>query len=1082
MPFRMDIWRGLWRGRWLALWFCACSVCLPLYAASWDNYAGVNPRFEPVGAGVIPRGVVPAFVQDRQGFFWIATGDGLVRFDGYQFRPQERQSTSQHHRNLGWIRALLAGHDGRVWIGTESDGLSVYDPDTDRVLDYGSLNHPSSDSAQTLQRPSPPTIRALAEDSGGRIYVGSVGGGLEVFDPKTARFTAFQHSDQPGSLPDDRIQALLIDSQQTLWIGSWAGLARRSKDSDRFEVIFNTLPALSGHVVQALFQASDGRIWVGTQDGLLVIYDPATGQSTRPVSGAHDLDRAPVTSFAETTDHALWVGRSGGIQIFDVRSAQLLRQLQHDVRRPSGLAGDDVTQLLLDQAGWLWVSGFGLGLQRHNPGNKSIALREADMDNASVLNKADVRSLVQTGDGEVWAATGNGAVALLDESLRVRGHLAHPGGAVQSMVQAGNGTVWLGSDSRISAYDRKHRLLRQLDHPGGQSRRLFESRDGSLWLGTQDGVYQLDPTGRKLTNLRDSAGNPRGEIHAFAQGPDHSVWIGTTVGLYRVSEGSRRIERVESRPGQGLGSDIVIGMLFDHTGKLWVDTSVAGLHRLQQWTAEGAVFERVSERHGRSGKPFGANLLEDARGRIWTQMGVYDPAQDRFTDLTSADGADLGTGWFFSYTKVRDGSFLFGGSKGILLVRPESFDASGYAPPVLLSELRINGERRPLGRLGDSMTLSPSDRSFSLEFTAPDFADPQRLEYAYRLDPFEPDWIHTPASMRVASYSNLDPGDYRLRIRATNRSGAWNPVEKTVDIHVAPAWWQQLWMRALYAAMAALLIAGIVALRTRSLRHTQRELEMKVRERTEVLETMALELELQQQALEEASIRDPLTGLLNRRFLTQCIDADVALSLRAHEGLQSYGASLNGTQDLLFFLFDIDHFKAVNDRYGHGAGDEVLQQFSARLKTVFRDTDYLIRWGGEEFLAVARQTDRRTAEEQAERARAAVANEAFVLEDATRISVTCSVGFACFPLDASHPRQLGWADMVQLADLAMYVVKHSGRNGWLGVRGCQPLPLAEMQHRIRRPLAEWMATGQVDTVLSESVRQALSHDNPQDAD
>ena len=1070
MHFHLDAWRSLRPA--LLLW--ALCLGLPLQASSWDGYAGVQPRFESVGTGVIPRGVVPAFVQDGQGFFWIATGDGLVRFDGYQFRPQERQSTSPSHRNLGWIRALLAGKDGRVWIGTESDGLAAYDPDTDQIQDYGSLKHPVIAAEPEAHATPPPAIRALAEDARGRIYMGSVGGGLEVFDPPSRRFTAYPHADQPGSLPDERIQALLIDRQQTLWVGSWTGLARRTQDSGPFETIGGSQNTLSGHVIQALFEASDGRILVGAQDGLLVILDPATGQSTPLSSGEAAFDHAPVTSFAETPDHAIWVGRSGGIEIFDLQSGKLLRHLQHDVRRPAGLAGDDVTQLMLDRAGWLWVSGFGLGLQRHNPGNKSIALREADLDSASVLNKADIRSLLQRDDGEIWAATGSGAVALLDTSLRVRGLLAPSGGAVQAMVQTTDGSVWLGSDSRISAYDRQHRLLRQIPHPGGQSRRLFESRDGTLWLGTQDGVYQLNPADQKLKALRDAEGNPRGEIHAFAQAPDHSVWIGTTLGLYRVPEGGQRIERVKMRPGQGLGSDIVIGILFDHAGTLWVDTSVAGLHRLQQSTPEGASFDRVSERHSRSGKPFGANLLEDARGRIWSQMGVYDPAHDRITDLTAADGADLGTGWFFSYTKVADGGLLFGGSKGILIVRPEAFDASAYAPPVLLTELRINGERRSLGKSGDHMALTDSDRSFSFEFTALDFADPQRLEYAYRLDPFDPDWIHASASMRVASYSNLDPGDYRLRIRATNRSGTWNPLEKVVAIHIAPAWWQKLWMRAIFAALAVLLVAAIVALRTRSLRHAHTALEEKVHQRTRALEAMTLELELRQQALEEASIRDPLTGLHNRRFLTQCIDADVALSLRAYEGQQSYGASLNGAQDMLFFLFDIDHFKDVNDRYGHTAGDEVLRQFSARLKAVFRDTDYLIRWGGEEFLAVARQTERATVVELADRARTEIADAPFVLDATTRIQLTCSVGFACFPLDTSNPRQFNWVDMVQLADSAMYVVKHRGRNGWAGVRGCRDLSSDGLQDWIRRPPEEWVDSDNVETVFYESVRQALT--------
>jgi diguanylate cyclase (GGDEF)-like protein len=1052
---------------------CSC-VTLPLLAAPWNSYSGVQPRFESVGAGAIPRGVVPAFVQDRQGFFWIATGDGLVRFDGYEFRPQERQGASLHQRNLGWIRALLAGHDGRVWIGTESDGLAAYDPVTDSVQDYGSSNYPAHPDPSVARPPKPPAIRALAEDARGRIYVGSVGGGLQVFDPQSGRFTGYKHSEQQSSLPDDRIQALLVDRQQTLWIGSWSGLVRRPSNSDHFETIDSTRRTLSGQVVQAIFEASDGRIWVGTQEGLLVIFDPVTGLSTHPSSGTHDLDRAPVTSFVETPDHALWVGRSGGVQIFDAHSARLLQQMQHDVRRPAGLAGDDVTQLLLDKSGWIWISGFGLGLQRHNPANKSIALREADPDIASPLNKPDVRSLLELNDGEVLVATHDGNVALLDHSLRVNSRIAHTGGAVQSMVQMEDGTVWMGSDSHISAYDTKHRPLRQLVHSGGQTRRMFKSHDGTLWLGTQNGVYQLAPSGRTLKHLSDAGGNPSGEIHAFAEAPDHSVWIGSTVGLYRVPQGSQSIEPVPTRPDEGLGSDIIIGLLFDHTGRLWVDTGVAGLHRMQTWGPEGASFDRVSERHGRSGKPFGANLLEDGSGRIWSQMGVYDPEHDRLTELTSADGADLGTGWFFSYTKRHDGSFLFGGSKGILIVQPEAFNASGYAPPLQLSEMRINGERRPLGQTDRGPVLSASDRSVSVEFTALDFADPLRLEYEYRLDPFDPNWIHTSANMRVASYSNLGPGDYLLRIRATNRSGIWNPVEKTLSIHVAPAWWQQAWMRAIFAAVLVLLTAAIVALRTRGLRRTQMELEEKVRERTAALESMALTLQDQQHALEEASVRDPLTGLHNRRYLTQCIDADVALSLRAHQPQRSYGAMLNGTQDLLFFLFDIDHFKNINDRFSHKAGDEVLRQFSARLKAVFRDTDYVIRWGGEEFLCVARQTDRKTSAELAERACTAVANQPFVLDDATRISITCSVGFTCFPLEASSAHQLGWGDMVYLADAAMYAVKHRGRNGWLGLLGCKALPQAELIQWIHRPLPEWMASGLVETKQSDSLTHALT--------
>lgn len=204
-------------------------------------------------------------------------------------------------------------------------------------------------------------------------------------------------------------------------------------------------------------------------------------------------------------------------------------------------------------------------------------------------------------------------------------------------------------------------------------------------------------------------------------------------------------------------------------------------------------------------------------------------------------------------------------------------------------------------------------------------------------------------------------------------------------------------------------------------------LEEKVRLRT-------AELERACRALEEASLTDPLTGLRNRRFLLQELEADIALVLRRYDGWLNGGGSVpEPNMDMVFFMIDIDHFKAVNDRYGHASGDLVLSQMVLRLREVFRESDYLIRWGGEEFLVVARATDRADAGRLAERIRAAVAARGFALEDGTCLSKTCSVGFACFPFVPALPRLLSWTQVVELADRALYYSKHGGRNAWNGI-------------------------------------------------
>jgi hypothetical protein len=220
-----------------------------------------EPRFVSVGVGAIPRAVVPAIAQDRAGFLWVATGDGLVRYDGYRFRPQERESPNPRLRNLGWIRALLAARDGRVWIGTESDGLMVYDPRTDQITPAGP---PSvSAAADAVHRPVP-TIRALAEDADGVIWSGSIGGGLERFDPRTGVRSVFARGAGAGELPDDRVLSLLVDRQGHLWVGTWQGLVVRRHGSDRFEPVLASPSAEIRHSLAGMAVRSKGacRFWI----------------------------------------------------------------------------------------------------------------------------------------------------------------------------------------------------------------------------------------------------------------------------------------------------------------------------------------------------------------------------------------------------------------------------------------------------------------------------------------------------------------------------------------------------------------------------------------------------------------------------------------------------------------------------------------------------------------------------------------------------------------------------------------------------------------------------------------------------
>jgi diguanylate cyclase (GGDEF)-like protein len=1039
-----------------------------------------QPRFQSVGVGVIPRDVVASMAQDKAGFLWIATGDGLVRYDGYRFRPQEFDSNKPLERNLGWVRALLPARDGRLWIGSETRGLGVYDPQTDRVS-FPRDERDSSPASMPQQ-----TIFALAEDFDGYIWIGTVGSGLARFDPRSKRFTAYRHVLQEGNSADDQVQSLLVDRQGTLWIGTWNGLSRRLRGSQHFDSIALThtktaAPAkLSDAIetkVQSLFQASDGRIWVGTQQGAVAIIDPAkpAGLMLDQAVEKNTLRLGSVSSFAEAPGGQIWVGRSLGIDVYDMKLGKLLRRLRHDASRPFSLAGEEVTSMLMDHEGAIWVGGFGIGLQRHDPKNHSIWVRGADKISTSPLKNADVRSVLQLANGEVLAASHGGSVAVLDGHLRVIGSMRPkapsagknggenaPPFLVGAMAQAQDGSIWLGAETGLFQFDRTRQPVRVLPHLVGLTRRLLAGSDGRLWIGTQDGLYVLNPGGAKPVRVTLEHGVAlSGEVNALAEGPDQCLWVGGVKGLFRVPKGSAQLHTVAASSGQNLGSSIVIGLLFDHQQRLWIDTAVAGLHRMQSWDGQFASYDRVSERHGIVSRPFGANLMEDARGRIWTHMYVYDPALDRLDALSSPDGVDFGTGWFFSYAKLSDGRFLFGGSKGLLVVKPELFDVSGYAPPLVVSELRINGVHQAAGPTLKSMQIAASQRSFSVEFSALDFSEPARNRYSYRLKGFDSEWIKTGSDFRVASYSNLSPGKYQLQVRATNRAGQWSANEMDIDVKVLPAWWQSWWFYVLMTLLLVSVAYSVYQLRQRKILWRQQALD-----RTAELEQLTKVLEQESIALKEASLTDPLTGLRNRRFLTQQIYADVALSWRKYESQSTESLLLSGDADLIFFLIDIDNFKQVNDQFGHAAGDAVITQLCDRLRQVFRETDYLVRWGGEEFLVVARATARTHGQELAERVRALVAEQPFQLDKGRQLSMSCSIGFSCFPLTPQLARALDWDAAIKTADAALYLVKTSGKNGWIGLIEAQGQSAAALREWVHQPLLDWFRSGTVTMAAS----------------
>jgi diguanylate cyclase (GGDEF)-like protein len=370
-----------------------------------------------------------------------------------------------------------------------------------------------------------------------------------------------------------------------------------------------------------------------------------------------------------------------------------------------------------------------------------------------------------------------------------------------------------------------------------------------------------------------------------------------------------------------------------------------------------------------------------------------------------------------------------------------------------------------------------------LEFAALDFVAPERNRFAYKMEGFDPDWVPL-SGRRAITYTNLNPGQYTFRLRAANADGQWNEEGLTLPVEVAAAPWATRWA---YSGYFVLLLGGVVGMARVQQRKLDRELEyarvleFRVQERTQELSQRQRELEHLNEELAQASITDALTGLANRRFLNEYIEKEVALLHRRYSRLAE-GPLTPDLLDLAFMMIDLDHFKTINDSAGHAAGDAVLRQLRDLLKSVSRSSDIIVRWGGDEFLLVARDLSGDRLSELAERIRSQVAKQVFEIGEGRVVRTTCSVGFACYPFFREQLDALSWEQVISVADRALYVAKASGRNAWVGFHpGLAALPIQGLFGSISNGTSQLMRDGTLRVSSSLADAKSLVWETPAQA-
>ena len=1032
------------------------GVLLAILGASQVAAAPRPARFERLGLeDGLSQNTVLTMVQDSEGFMWFGTEDGLNRFDGAGFKHfRHSRKTLPGELTGSYIRAVDLDSEGRLWVATDGGGVAVWDPAEGRFSTY--RHDPSRTDSLGADG-----VRAILADDSGAVWVGTRERGLDVIDPSSGKVSHFRHDPKdPTSISDDRILALATDRTGQLWIGTERGLNRLDRASGQFE-------RFGDKRVRAIFEDRNGSLWIGTKrSGLLrldtygEVLDTYVHDPSDPASLSHNTIRTILQDGAGR----LWVGTVQGLNLFD-EETDSFSIYKHDPADVYSLSSDDIMALYADRGGILWVGTKSGGLSRWNPRTWSFGHHKADPTSANALSSPLVTSFSQDTAGRLWVGTMGGGLnrfnPVTGDWKQYRADRSNRSGLasdhVMAMLHDYQGNLWIGTmNAGLGRFDSSSETFEFYGHDAADPRSLsadavmslFEDSQGRIWAGTfRGGISRFDRRSgdfdRFMADPEDPTSLASPIVTAFAQDLTGAVWVATDGGglhLFDESSGTFHRFQHDSSDPESVGSETIYALHVDAGGSLWIGTRGGGLSRL---LGSSRAPQEVKFRSYTSSDGLGNSdvygIESDSAGNIWasTNSGLsrLDPRSGIVKNYRRSHGLQESEFNFGAHFRSSNGELYFGGVNGFNAFHPSSLEENPVGPQVAVTSVLVNNE--PLERIGRpsapaKLRLGHRDDIVQFRFAALDYADPAANRIAYMLEGFDEDWVELSGAGR-ATYTNLDAGDYVLRLRAANSDGVWRQEGLTLSASVAPAPWESWWAYTLYGLAVGALLYGFVRIQRRKVEREEeysRELEAEVQLRTGELKDRNSELTALNERLLDASLTDSLTGLRNRRFLFEEVVKDISLVRRRNYEV-SGGQKDPKVFDLVFLMVDLDHFKSINDSFGHQAGDHVLVEVRSLLLATCRSSDTVIRWGGDEFLIVARDTDADQAAGLAERISESVGKHVIQLGNGQVARMTVSVGFACFPFIRAFPDAVTWEQVLQFADSAMYEAKQQ-RDGWVG--------------------------------------------------
>jgi signal transduction histidine kinase/ligand-binding sensor domain-containing protein len=903
------------------------------------SHAAISQQFfftsYPIEKG-LSQSVVNCVFQDSKGYIWAGTQNGLNRFDGYHFEIFSFDPADTNSISNSWIYSVDEDREGNLWVGTKG-GLNQWLRKEKRfrrikystgypndVTDYPYDVHVARNGSLLINTPPVLTIYnpsrmsyrhytgslaydgsvkdnriPLLEDHEGLIWIGATSG-LACFNPRTERFSYFVHEvTNPNSISDNTITALYEDDDGYIWIGTTSGLNRYDRNARSFKKYYSDArnhQALSNNFVRTITGDPSGFLWIGTEGGGL-------NRATRLADGKlimenftselNGLGHNIVLDLMVDKSLNLWIGTLQGLCKTDLKPRKFHLYRRDDTPFSTDLLGNVIASIYKDERGLIWVGNWGQGL--------------------NVLNRK------------------TGEVTYFSTRLWAKQHI--PNDFVHVIFADAWNNIWIGTRDGICVYDRLkgsfirfNEFFRNMELPDFRGMRInsiIRGGDHSYWVGTQNGLYRVSLNPASVAVFKEEAtGNQRisgNLVYSLLEDRDGLIWIATLSGLDVFDPKTKKMKHyLKNDSPNSLCDNFAISLCEDHRGYIWIGTS-SYVNRFEKSTS---TFTYYAQENGLPNNRI-FEITEDYQRNLWFATGGglcrLDTNTGRFRTYTVEEGLQSMEFNLRACCKSQDGELFFGGMNGFNSFYPDSLRDNPYIPEIVFTSFykTSRAEKEYLDvENADEVVLNYNDHTFTIEFAALEFTNPEKNRYAYMLEGVSGDWIET-GNRRFVPFSNLPPGEYTFRVKGSNNDGVWNVSGPSIKIIINPPWWRSSWAWIAYVVILAGVIMIFIRIRERNLVRERDILEQKVHLRTLKIEEQNTQILQKNEELSELNnqlsalntTRDKFFSIiahdLRNPFNTILGLADMALGNDNHAEHEKIRKTLADIRDTAKHTFDL---------------------------------------------------------------------------------------------------------------------------------------------------------------------------------